>query len=232
MIRRSAPGSYAQQIAARELWSWQGGKSKWGEAEYVRGISLPPAAQAREDVIWDALLGGPGSFTRTGKDFAELGVYDQTVKLRSTALGNNLPVPDSVSYAPFVTGGIGVKPLSLSRMAKPAKAANRSKVKTGKTWSGIKLTSAERKIIGSASEYSKSYAMWWFLGFTFHYWPTDQQMKSGIMVPPKRVSPNPDMWYAILDEFQMSMIGAKGGGRGMSRADLVAKFKEEGFNVG
>ncbi len=168
MVRRG-PGSYTQQIGDRAHHTPAGGIVPWIEPPYVEG-DPPPEALAREQMIWDAALGGPGSLTNSGRDFAELGIDDTTVKARSTAIGNKLPVPPSVSYAAFVTGGIGVADNGMPRFAVAAKPAKtRRKFKDEK----------------------KSKAMYWFLRLAFGYNMSSRDYTGGVYTPPKRIGWNP-----------------------------------------
>lgn len=176
---RFGPGSYQEQIESRTEISARGGaRVPWVEPAYNETSSLPPEAQRREQMIWDAALGGPGSVTQTGKDYAEWGIDDSVVKARSTAIGNQLPVPPSVSYAAFVTGGIGVADNKLSRYAiaaKPAKTKRKHK----------------------DDRFNK--AMYWFLRLTYGYRMKSSELTRGLFTPRKRIGWNPILLQRFRD---------------------------------
>lgn len=175
---RFGPGSYQEQIESRMEITSGGARVPWVEPAYNETSSLPPEAQRREQMIWDAAMGGPGAVTQTGKDYAEWGIDDSVVKARSTAIGNQLPVPPSVSYAAFVTGGIGVADNKLSRYAiaaKPAKTKRKHK----------------------DDRFNK--AMYWFLRLTYGYRMKSSELTRGLFTPRKRIGWNPILLQRFRD---------------------------------
>jgi len=175
-IIRFGPGSYSEQIAGRYHHDANGAIAPWAEPGYNLGDTPPADALEREQVIWDAALGGQGSITNSGPDWAEVGIDDVTVKARSTAIGNQLPVPSDVSYAAFVTGGIGVADNRLPRFAvarKPAKTKRKFKSEKMQT------------------------AMYWFLKLAFGYVMTERDYRSGIFTPRKRIGWNPVLFDRV-----------------------------------
>ena len=190
IILRTGPGSYSEQIAGRYHHDNNGAIVPWVEPAYNLADTPPPDALQRERVIWDAALGGPGSITNSGNDWAEVGIDDVTVKARSTAIGNQLPVPSDVSYAAFVTGGIGVADNRLPRFAvarKPAKTKRKFKSEKMQT------------------------AMYWFLKLAFGYVMTDRDYRSGVFTPRKRIGWNPVVMRRVLDAFSRYITQATSG---------------------
>lgn len=179
-IIRFGPGGLRKQIETRAWYTPRGGIIPWVEPAYVRG-GVPFEAQRREQVIWDAALGrNAAGFSSYGKRYAEVGINESQVKAISTALGNQLPVPPDVSYAGFVTGGIGTQEL---KQKYGRRAIARKGIKSAKTYPVKKL----------------NYAMYWFLKLTFGYRMTDEEFAQGIYTPAKRMSPNPLMIESCLD---------------------------------
>lgn len=175
-IVRMGKGGYYDQIKARAWRTPEGFIRPWVEPAYAGG-RIPMEAQVREGVIWNAALGsGPGGDEIVGKDYFEVSIDDQPVKAASTALGNQLPVPPSVSYAAFVTGGIGLGTLPMKRSAIPAKPSKRKKPKKAK----------------------ERYAMYWFLKLAYGYTMSDDEASEGLYTPPKRIGYNPVMAQALL----------------------------------
>jgi len=175
-IVRMGKGGYYDQIKARAWRTPEGFIRPWVEPAYTGG-RLPMDAQVREGVIWNAALGsGPGGDEQIGKDYFEVSIDDQPVKAASTALGNQLPVPPSVSYAAFVTGGIGLGTLPMKRSAIPAKPSKRKAPKKAK----------------------ERYAMYWFLKLAYGYTMSDDEASEGLYTPPKRIGYNPIMAQALI----------------------------------
>ena len=165
-IMRFGPGSLDDQIRSRTHFAQDGARIPWQEPEYASGATAFSRHELLEDIMWDAVRGGPGSITRSSSHAASVGVNDQIVRTRSAELGNQ--IVSTASYFGFVTGGCQER--TSSARAKPSKPT-----KSGR------------------GEFPRNKAMWWFLRLNFNYSATAEELSSGIVVPPKNMGFNPVM---------------------------------------
>jgi hypothetical protein len=177
-IMRFGEGSLAQQIATRTYLDETDGAHPWREPFYAHG-ALPPPVAAGEEIMWAAALGeGPGGVTRIFQNGASLSVDDGTIR----ALAANLPTASGIvstaEYFPFKTGdwsdrqtdglAVGVKP------TKPQALRQRSRPGAGRKFPKPK----------NPDSVNVRYALYWFLGFNYDYWPSGTEMEAGIPTPP------------------------------------------------
>lgn len=202
-VIRQGPGSLGEQIEQRTFEDLKGQSHPWIEPDYARGIGLPAAAVARENVLWDAALGrGPGAITRSNDRNVTVGVNDNGVRVQSAAIGNS--IVSSADYFGFVTGEFGER--AAPARAKPGKGVRH----TGRR---VRTTPVERDVTldpGFKENFSRvtsDSAMWWFLGFTFKVWLSEAQLAAGVLTPPKRIGPSARMIDRIRRELAAFIAG-------------------------
>jgi hypothetical protein len=175
-ILRKGAGSIGEQIDRRTFLSASGGAAPWQDAPYQRGKLDPD-----EYILLDAMEGrNAASVTSVTATGAGIGVRDIVLRQLYAAAGNG--ILSTANYARTLTGGFGESP-GVYR-AKPAKGIQRS----GRPRRNLR---SDRPRPRNITRWSAGQAMYWKLGLTYDFWPTEAELRAGIPSYPRTVGLNP-----------------------------------------
>jgi hypothetical protein len=192
-IVRRGPGSFGEQIDRRQHYQLAGGTLPWREPAYAKGRPDPD-----EDILLDAIEGrSPASFTVVDRFGARLGVRDVMLRILYAARGNG--IVSTAPLASFLTGDFGRR--TAPALAKPVKAIRR----TGRP-RGIR-SAAAKAVARNITKWSRGFAMYFRLLYSFGYDATEAELRAGISVPPKGIGPNPIMERRLRDGLIEYVIG-------------------------
>lgn len=197
-IVRHGAGSFAQQIAGRTFLGPAGEAVPWTEPAYAVG-PMPSRARDLENVMWNAVLGGPGAVTRIVPNGAVVGVSDVTVRQLSASIGNG--IVSTAPYFGFVTGGLE-NPRRIPAIARGVKRA-----KTTRNYKKEK----------------QRYAMWWFLGLTWGFWMSDAQWQAGVSTPPKNLGVGKDVRRRLREVIRNYVISGQAVEGALPKDDSVRR---------
>jgi hypothetical protein len=190
-IVRTGPGGFATQIAARTFEDLQGGLHPWVEQSFTGG-AFPPAAQEREQVLWNAALGGAGSITRYDGRSATIGVDDLQVREISASIGNGI-VSEDPYFGP-VTGNFGERTTPIIvHPSKPAVHNRRSAAITRRRRQERTLREDKAARI--------------FIGLTYGVWFTIDRFAEGILLPPKPIGISAQTYAAARSAIASYIVG-------------------------
>lgn len=195
-IIRTGAGSLSEQRARRTFLDFGGSAHRWRESAYQQGIRDPD-----EDLLFDAVEGrSPASVTTVTRDGCEIGVRDLVLKQLYAARGNK--IVSTASYADFLLGGFSAR--TGPAPARPAKPVN-PVTRNARTPSGKPKRGGRPKNI---TKWLSEQAMYWKLGWTYGYWPTDAELRAGLLTYPKNMGFNPTLLGRAQDALLEHLLGA------------------------
>lgn len=179
---RRGPDGIDSQVATRTYHGPHGEARPWVEPSFATGPASG-GAREREEVLWNAARGsGPAAFQRVDARSASIGVDDSVIHLLSAQFGNGQVAPAEAAYFRTVTGGwdqvqttINVRPYKLAVLPR-GRQETRYPDSGGSKFKPKNVTAETRR-----------YAMFWYLGYTYDYWPTEQELLAGIPMSPKNL---------------------------------------------
>lgn len=172
---RRGPQGFAAQISRRTCMHLDASRP-WQEPHYARG-GLPAAARAGEQPLWDAALGGAGSGQTVTRNTVRCLVFESVVAARSASLGNG--VISTAGYFADVTGGWFQR--QVAALLRAVKPANLNK------WFRGARSGEKRPKVSGITAFTRLYAMFWKVAFTFGYSLTEAELRSGVSTPPKNL---------------------------------------------
>jgi hypothetical protein len=152
--------------------------------------------------MFDAVTGrGPGTVTRISGKRVQIGANDLVIRQLAALAGNR--IVSSEEYLPFVTGRFTERETpARSRFSKPS------------LWRrGLPRARQARAISTPPKNFdprSAQLAVWWLFGLSLDLWLTFDQIRNGLLVPPKNLNAwTPGVLTRINDAYGRYIITGK-----------------------
>jgi hypothetical protein len=202
-IARAGRQSLMEAVTTRRYINREGVATVWQEPAHLQGRPIPDRIRAGEQIMWDALTGrGPGTVTRIGSRGVEIGANDLVIRVLAAQIGNR--IVSGEEYLPFVTGRFTERTTpARSRFSKP------SLWRTGRA-----PRQGPRRAISTPPKgfdpRAARLAVWWLLGLSLDLWLSYDQIRTGLLVPPKNINAwTPGVLTRISDTYGRYIVTGK-----------------------